>query len=380
MLKPAKIIDYYYFYPFGTWSVNPGDELHLDPYDTVTKKYYNRLIFQDQEPFDEKNPYFYPSRLLVPNLHHHLAIIANSEKSKTVDNLMEEYGYYNWHYFFHGFAALNWYKDFEYFSTIDYQPDRVFICLNHLCTQDRSYRLTLVADLKQRGLLDRGYVSLHLKNDTNISVNDELFSENSKLSKKSKKLIFNNLKDQDNLVVDRNDIKGSDSANISPIEIKMLKQGLVHVVTETVFYYDKLHLTEKIFKPIVVKRPFILVGAPGNLAYLKSYGFKTFDRWIDESYDQEQDPDKRLSMIVDEIEKLCGLTDSEMQKLYNDMQDVLEYNFDHFYGKFKKIITDELVDNFKLCIDTWNSKKTDSSDIIEMDERFYYDAKRILSQ
>ena len=37
-----------------------------------------------------------------------------------------------------------------------------------------------------------------------------------------------------------------------------------------------MHLTEKIFKPIVNKQPFMLLAAPDNLAYLKSYGFKTY--------------------------------------------------------------------------------------------------------
>ena len=46
--------------------------------------------------------------------------------------------------------------------------------------------------------------------------------------------------------------------------------GLFHIVTETIFYDNKLHFTEKVFKPIVARRPFFLVGAPGNLAYLKS--------------------------------------------------------------------------------------------------------------
>jgi hypothetical protein len=38
----------------------------------------------------------------------------------------------------------------------------------------------------------------------------------------------------------------------------------------------------------------MLLAAPGNLAYLKSYGFKTFDSVIDESYDTIQDNDLAL--------------------------------------------------------------------------------------
>jgi len=133
------------------------------------------------------------------------------------------------------------------------------------------------------------------------------------------------------------------SANV---RLDQLTSAFCHVVTETVYFLPKLHLTEKVFKPIVAKRPFILVAAPGNLAYLKSYGFKTFDRWIDESYDQETDNYLRIEMITAEIKKLCELSPAALQQMYQEMQEVLEYNFDYFYNGFKGVLVNELVDNF----------------------------------
>mgnify|MGYP003342655425 CR=1 FL=1 len=64
-------------------------------------------------------------------------------------------------------------------------------------------------------------------------------------------------KDINNLSIDGECIQGSASADI-PRGV----DALWNIVTETVFYYDKLHLTEKIFKPIVHRRPFLLVAAP----------------------------------------------------------------------------------------------------------------------
>jgi hypothetical protein len=130
-----------------------------------------------------------------------------------------------------------------------------------------------------------------------------------------------------------------------------------------VFYDRKLHLTEKIFKPIVSKRPFILVGAPGNLVYLKSYGFKTFDRWIDESYDNELDPDKRISLITEQIEKLCSMSNSQLNDMYADVKSTVEYNFNHFYGNFKTLIINELVDNFRQVLYDFTDSKVNISNI-----------------
>jgi hypothetical protein len=120
-----------------------------------------------------------------------------------------------------------------------------------------------------------------------------------------------------------------------------------HVVTETVFYYDKLHLTEKIFKPIVSKQPFMLLAAPGNLAYLKSYGFKTFDSVIDESYDTIQDNDARIDAVTKQLAWYCNLSDREKNNIMCAVKPIVLHNFHHFYGEFRHIITRELLNNTK---------------------------------
>ena len=156
------------------------------------------------------------------------------------------------------------------------------------------------------------------------------------------------------LVIDNSEIQGSASANIlrtidrlDDYNDRLDVDAFWHVVTETVFYYDKLHLTEKIFKPIVSKQPFMLLAAPGNLAYLRSYGFKTFDGIIDESYDQIQDPDARIEAVVKQLAWYCQLSDQDKMAVIIAINDIVEYNFHHFYGEFRHIITQELLANTK---------------------------------
>jgi hypothetical protein len=57
---------------------------------------------------------------------------------------------------------------------------------------------------------------------------------------------------------------------------------------------------------------------------------------------------------VDQIKKLCQLTPNELNKMHQEMSDVLEYNHHHFFNDFKKIIVDELVDNFEACTKIYN--------------------------
>ena len=214
-----------------------------------------------------------------------------------------------------------------------------------MLTNNRSYRLYLLSQINQRGLTDLGHISAPLL--TSDLVKNELFNTNSRLPVDAKKHIFKHLAKQATpSVLDTIDYNNA-SADLTSYGY----DALWHVVTETVYYGDSLHLTEKIFKPIVSKRPFILVGAPGNLAYLKRYGFRTFDQWIDESYDQEQDPTLRINMIVEQLSKLKNKDIAQQQE---QMQEVLEYNHQHFYGKFKEIIVDELLGNFKKQVNWYN--------------------------
>ena len=143
------------------------------------------------------------------------------------------------------------------------------------------------------------------------------------------------------MIIDNDQIPGSASADIADVD------AFWHIVTETIFYYDKLHLTEKIFKPIVSKQPFMLLAAPGNLEYLRSYGFKTFTGIIDESYDSIKNNDDRINAVVSQIKWYCDLSESEKIEVQRKCKPIIEHNFHHFYGKFKEIITDELLDNTK---------------------------------
>jgi hypothetical protein len=316
----------------------------------------NTCYYFDQEPIHTDSV----NNLTIFTSSKLLQLLANSEISHTKKYLCQEHNYQNWYYFFHGFAALDWYQDGRYFDQqIDWS--RPYITLNRLHTNDRSYRLNLVARLADQQLLDRGHVSLHLGHTEYGTWQQELISPDTRLSDTARELIAQHLEHP--LTLDCETSTGSLSANFGHQEFELWKSGLWHIVTETVFYHDKLHLTEKIFKPIVAQRPFMLAAAPGNLAYLKSYGFQTFDQWIDESYDNIQDPDQRLQAIVDQTQRLSAMSDSDLREMHQEMQTVLEHNFDHLWSGFRHLIVDELVNNFETCVRLWNNGRVDGKEL-----------------
>lgn len=374
LLEPI-LAESHYFKIFGsTESSDLGSIWTIDTLGFTEYDISKYVIFYDQEPlYSDQFDKLYQireksseSQQIIYELNYGLFnmmyfktkfyVIANSEYSQEKNNLLKDYDLLNWYYFFHGFAALDWYKNIQYLPPIK-TFSKVFISFNNLINEKRSYRLTLISMLLNSNLDQFGHISLS-QQDTVKKIKQELFSPHSLLSKESKYLIFKTLlPNPPRLIIDTDFTAGTLSANDN---LETLSLGLFHVVTETIFYDEKLHLTEKIFKPIVARRPFLLVGAPGNLAYLKSYGFKTFDRWIDESYDLESGPDRRLTKIVNELEKLCQLSESDLIQMYNEMQDILEYNFQWFYNGFREQITNELVDNFELLIKQYNASKDSS--------------------
>lgn len=266
-----------------------------------------------------------------------------SEKSKVVTQLAYDNNLKLVYYFFHGFAALDWFRGFyalNYTQPIIKSYKYDFISFNRLITSDRSYRCYFISLLTEKNLINKGQISFGLVDDE--SWHDEVATDATKLSSKAIEHIKKHLPTLElPLTIDGDNITGCASADIP----RCSSDSFWHIVTETVFYHNKLHLTEKIFKPIVMKQPFMLLASPGNLAYLKSYGFKTFDCVISEKYDIMVNPTARVDAVVDQLNWYCNLTESEKVGIMCKIEPIVEYNFHWFYNGFKERIATELLDN-----------------------------------
>jgi len=365
MLQIDHIYEFLYenlFKDFSIFHLPNGVPTNDNVYYLFTTSNQNpKIFFYDQEPIIPQMINGYIEKLKYEN--NNLTIIASSEKSKEYDLILKNFNDRGLYYFFHGFAAMDWYRGYyalNYNKSVVKQYNYDFISFNRIINNDRSYRIYFVSLLKELGLLDHGLVSFNVTDNLFDDWRDETASSDSKLSEQAKQHAEHHLVGIDKLVIDRASIHGSSSAdilrtidtwmnpNVNLDDYKPIDNSTFwHIVTETVFYYDKLHLTEKIFKPIVSKQPFMLLAAPGNLAYLKSYGFKTFDSVIDETYDTIQDNDLRTKSVVDQLHWYCNLTPGEKTDIIQQLEPIIQHNFDHFYGEFRHIITQELITNTK---------------------------------
>jgi len=136
------------------------------------------------------------------------------------------------------------------------------------------------------------------------------------------------------------DLKEHDGISGDYLNPIPLFNSYYNIVTESqVFEYDnmdlqKIFITEKVWKPIITFQPFIVINHPNTLKKLKEWGFKTFDGFIDESYDEIKDYKERRKLIFSEIKRLNNMTIEELDKWYWEMEDILIYNHDHFYNTF----------------------------------------------
>jgi hypothetical protein len=108
-------------------------------------------------------------------------------------------------------------------------------------------------------------------------------------------------------------------------------KSFLNIVTETLYDNDSLFISEKTYKPIYLCQPFIVFGNPFILNKLHKLGYKTFDKWWDESYDSELDLKKRFDRIVKVIEQISELNVEELMKLKNEMREVLIHNYLNFF-------------------------------------------------
>lgn len=85
-------------------------------------------------------------------------------------------------------------------------------------------------------------------------------------------------------------------------------------------------ITEKTIKNLYIGKPFILMCGVYSLEKIKSYGFKTFSPWIDESYDNIKNNHLRLEAILKEIDRISKLSYTELTIMHNEMQHIFEHN------------------------------------------------------
>jgi hypothetical protein len=109
---------------------------------------------------------------------------------------------------------------------------------------------------------------------------------------------------------------------------KFYRDVFCDVVNETRFAQPTANYSEKVYNALFYKKPFIMVGPPKTLEYMRQEGFKTFSDFWDESYDDITDHEQRLFAIYKLIDSINKKPIEELRLIYQQMIPILNYNYD----------------------------------------------------
>lgn len=101
------------------------------------------------------------------------------------------------------------------------------------------------------------------------------------------------------------------------------------IVHETFVRDEVCFLTEKTWRPILARRPFIIMGGRHQLVNLRRLGFRTFGDFWDEGYD-DYGMQHRVREIAKLMETISQWPVEQLSKTLEQMQPILEHNYNVF--------------------------------------------------
>lgn len=326
----------HWFDPFGSVKI---EDLRSLP---ALKLSYHRYIFWDQEPLHRELIDNTLKQFVQDFYYGERHIVTSEYNSEHVKYACDTYGCIPHYYFFHGWAALDWYRGYNRSFLMPAPKDRIvnktFIAPNRIIAGQRTHRLEMLYHIFKNRLTDNWISCPKICPAENIDIVDAADAIVDQYP--DAREVFA----QQALPLDFPNETGQPMHSYCLSLFDESAESLLYLVTETIASGKRQHLTEKTFKPICLGMPFVIVGTKGSLAYLRQYGFKTFESIWDESYDAAEDH-VRIERIASLLRSLDELSVEGKQELFNMCLPIIEHNYNHFYnGGFEQILWAELND------------------------------------
>lgn len=219
-------------------------------------------------------------------------------------------------------------------------PEKLFLSWNR---RFRDHRIAIALGLDKLGLVDRSYMSMGKTDPENVNItihgtyNPYYLSDFQVTSDDIEKFI-NKLP----LVLDGETNTVKMCQDFDDVNRPYYQNSLVSIVTETNFNANEVTLTEKSFKPSKEKHPFIIVGAPGSLQAFRDMGFRTFNEFWDENYDNIPDPRQRMTAILNVLKYIGSWNDEQIKEFRRKVIHVLNHNYDTLKIRYSTIVGDKI--------------------------------------
>jgi hypothetical protein len=236
-------------------------------------------------------------------------------------NLLESHPKYKivlkhpWHFFQRAIQPVN-------SSMHVWNGNRTFLCLYGRPSANRL------------GILS--YMNVHYLNDSQLGCQGIVATDDSRLLFELEKLFsyraqsivdFSKLENKLPMVIENSKhYSATTPMEATDILIEPYRNILIDIVSETFIKGKTFYPTEKISRPMLLKKPFIVMGSQNYLDYLHQMGFRTFGDFWSENYDGYESKE-RFIKILELIDSLAGKSKTELEQMYLDMQYTLDYNY-----------------------------------------------------
>jgi len=299
-----------------------------------------RYLFWDQEPlYPETVDSTLAEFKKMYNGQHHL--ITSEHNSEFVERACDTYGFIPHYYFFHGWAALDWFRGYDHSFLIararDRHPTQTFMSPNRVVGGRRDHRVLFLYNVF-KNQLEHNHISAP-------KICPEEAVDISRVAQKYT-CVYQDITHVFNHAHLPRLFPSESTQQMSSYWLSNLTEAqdsLVYVPTETVYFGRRTHITEKTFKAIALEMPFVLVAPAGSLAYMREYGFKTFDSVFDESYDLETNDLQRIEKVTALLKSLDQMSVKQRHEIHRACLPIVQYNYDHFYrGGFADVLWQEL--------------------------------------
>jgi len=221
-------------------------------------------------------------------------------------------------------------------------PEKLFLSWNR---RFRPHRTTMAFGLESFNLIDRSFISMGLTDPENSAMHITHTYHDSLLSR-----ITITQEDRDRfvsklpLVLDGEDDVNQMCQDFNDATRPFYQKSLISLVSETNFSSSEVSLTEKSFKPIKEKHPFITVGVNGTLRSLKEMGFITFSAFWDEGYDDILNPAERMAAILRVCYHISTWNEEQIKDFRRRVKPILDHNYEILKIEYSNVIAAKVKD------------------------------------
>jgi hypothetical protein len=243
-----------------------------------------------------------------------------------------------------GWADLNTNRlKLAFNSSVKERPKK-FISMNGV---PRIHRTVMTMLLLEKQLLNKAHYSFYITPQEQL--NREVFDNHFPKIYNIVNDIWENNRNMFPMYLTRQNFNGgSDYQRCYSKDIELFDESYFSLVQETLFTgreknskepsgecFNAKHtilITEKTFRSILLSKPFIMMNRPYCMQKLQDFGYQTFHPYINESYDTIEDDTDRLFAILNEVERLCKLSDSEWLTIQRELLPRVKHNYNKLFN------------------------------------------------